>query len=301
MLDDIEGQEGAGYSLYQAEQDLKTITEGILPMNDRAHVRLIGTVHLAGGILDQMVRSVTTKDPPAAWITEERFVVTHFEPIVARNDGRLRSCWPGRWSLEFLQSIQHTRAYAKSFLNQPSGVEGGYWTDDDFTYGTLDTLTRRLIRIDPATTTKRSSDRTGIAIVAYSPVEKRCVVEYADGVRLTGRRLGEHLRRLITDWPRKIERCVIEVNQGGDLWHEVLDMLPVPIETRTTSISKEIRFAKALDWYQRRPSLVLHAEEFIALEAEMTGFPRAANDDVADAVVGGLEEFLTSGPRMRWI
>lgn len=300
-LDDIEGQEGSGYSIYQAGQRRETIISGILPMNDRAHVRMVGTVTLVDGLMHQLVKSVATKDPPAEWIVEERVKVTYFPPLPRRADGTERSVWPGRWPVKHLQAIRRTRSYKKNFENQPAGVDGGYWAGEDFTYGTLETLTKRLVRIDPATTAKRTSDRTGIAIVAYSPVERRCVVEYAEGVQLTGRRLGEHLLRLINEWPRKIDRAVIEVNQGGDLWHEVLDMLPCPIETRTTSVSKEVRFAKALDWYQRTPPLVLHAEEFIALEAEQTGFPRAATDDIADAVVGGLEEFLASGPRVRFL
>lgn len=292
MLDDIEGQEGSGYSLYQAGQRLKTITEGILPMNDRAHVRMIGTVHLAGGILDDMVRSVVTKDQPARWIAEERFSVTYFEPIVARPDGSRRSCWPGKWPLRYLESIEFTRSYAKSFLNQPLGADGGYWQESDFTYGTLPTLTRRLICVDPATTAKRTSDRTGIAVVAYSPAEGRVVVEHAEGVTLTGKRLAAHLRRLIGGWPTRIHGLIVEVNQGGDLWAEVFEQIPIRVYARTASESKEVRFARALDQYQKRPSLVLHAERFPLLESEMVSFPKGANDDVADAAVAGILEFL---------
>jgi LAGLIDADG-like domain len=301
LVDDIEGQEGSGYSIYQAGQRRETVISGILPMNGRAHVRMVGTVTLVDGLMHQLVNSVLTKDPPAEWIVEERIQVTYFPPLPCRPDGTERSVWPGRWPVEHLQGLRHTRSYAKNFENQPIGVDGGYWSEDDFTYGTLDTLTQRVLRIDPATTAKRTSDRTGIAVVAYSPVEQKCVVEFAEGVQLTGRRLGEHLRRLIARWPTVIHRLVVEVNQGGDLWHDVFDDLPIPIETRTTSVSKEVRFAKALDWYQKKPVRVLHAEKLIALEAEMTGFPRAPHDDVADAAVGGLEEFLTSGPRLRFI
>ena len=293
LIDDLEGQEGSGYSLYQANQDLKTLTEGILPMNDRAHVRIIGTVHLAGGILDDLVKSVTTKESPAGWIVEERFSVTYFPPIVERDDGAERSCWPGKWSIAFLQSIRKTRAFAKSFLNKPLGADGGYWTDADFTYGTLATLTRRLLVIDPATTAKRSSDRTGIAVVAFSPTDKKCVVEHAEGVHLTGKRLAKHLMKLLGAWPTRIAACIVEVNQGGDLWNDVFEDLPIKVIPRTASVSKEDRFAIALDWYQKRPTWVLHSMEFALLESEMIGFPKGANDDVADAVVAGLAEFLT--------
>jgi hypothetical protein len=295
-LDDIEGAEGSGYSAYQAEQRLRTLIDGILPMNDRAHVRLVGTVTIPGGIMHQLVSTVTTTDPPAGWITEERFRVTYFPPIVYRGDGTPRSCWPGKWRIDHLLAISGTRSFAKNFANQPTEVDGGYWTGDDITYGTLDTLTRRILAIDPAVTTKRSSDRTGIAVVAFSPTARCVVVEHAEGVSLTGRRLADHLLGLVRSWPTRIHAAVIEVNQGGDLWPEVLDQLPVKVITKSASVSKEVRFAAALEWYQKRPeSWVLHADKFHALEAEMVGFPRAPHDDIVDATMAGVEYFLGRG------
>ena len=299
VVDDLEGQEGSGYSLYQANQDRMTLTEGILPMNDRAHVRVIGTVHLAGGLLDDLVKSVTTNDPPARWLVEERFKVTYFPPIITRDDGTRRSCWPGKWSIGHLVSIEGTRAFAKSFLNQPIGADGGYWQEEDITYGTVPALTRRLLMIDPATTAKRTSDRTGVAVVAFSPSTGVCVVEHAEGVRLTGKRLAAHLQKLLTTWPARIAAVVVETNNGGDLWPEVFENLPARVITSWSSDSKEDRFAACLDQYQKRPTRVLHARKFPMLEAELTGFPRMPNDDVADAVVAGCLRFLTPPKRVK--
>jgi phage terminase large subunit-like protein len=300
LIDDLEGQEGSGYSLYQASQDLMTLTEGILPMNDRAHVRVIGTVHLAGGILDDLVRSVTTNDPPARWLVEERFKVTYFPPIPVKDDGTRRSCWPGKWTIEFLTSIESTRAFAKSFLNQPLGADGDYWTESDITYGDVPAVTRRILVIDPAVTSKRSSDRTGIAIVAYSPTDGRCLIEHAEGIRLTGGPLRNHLAKLIKRHPGKIHGCLVETNQGGDLWVEVLGPLDLRVLTTHADESKEERFALVLDLYQKPRPLVVHAAKFQLLESEMTGFPKYATDDVADAVVTGVIAFLkpTEGRRV---
>ena len=242
LADDIESNEGSGYSLYQAGQRLETLTESILPMNDRAHVRLIGTVHLAGGILDDLVRSAITKDPPAKWITEERFRVTYFPPIIDRPDGTRRSCWPGKWPVEFLESIEGTRAYAKAFLNQPIGADGDYWTEADITYGDVPALTRRILVLDPAVTSKRTSDRTGIAIVSYSPSDGRCLVEHAEGVRLTGGPLRDHLAKLIKRHSGRLHGCLVETNQGGDLWVEVLGPLGLKVITTHADESKEVRF-----------------------------------------------------------
>ena len=306
-LDDIEKAEGStGYSIYQAQQRLKTITDGVLPMNDRAHVRLVGTVTILGGILHDLVSTVTTNNPPARWITEERFGVTYFPAIVTNPDGSERSVWPGKWPLDpYLQSIRGTRSFAKNFNNQPLGADGGYWTEDDFTYGTLQTLTRRALVVDPAVTTKRGSDRTGIAVVAFSPTEGRCVVEHAEGVHLTGRRLADHLRKILTRWPNRIHVVLVETNQGGDLWPEVFGDLPAKVITHTASVGKigkkgeDARFAAVLDLYQQRPTKVLHAERLPMLEAEMTGFPKAANDDVADAACTGLAWFLSPAKKVK--
>ena len=299
LLDDCEKAEGStGYSIYQAGQRLKTITDGILPMNDRAHVRLVGTVTIVGGILHDLVSTVVTKDPPAEWIVADRWQVIYFPAIIEREDGTPRSVWPGKWPIDYLLSIatvngRPSRSFAKNFNNIPLGADGDYWTEADITYGTCSTLTRRILRIDPATTTKRSSDRTGVAIVAYSPTERLCVVEHAEGVRLTGKRLGVYLTRLVAGWPHRVHIAIVESNQGGDLWPDVLDQLPIPVRTIASTVSKEERFAAVLDFYQARPApRVVHAEVFPLLEQELTGFPKAANDDVADAVCAGVLDFL---------
>jgi phage terminase large subunit-like protein len=292
-LDDIEGTEGGRYSAYLAEQRLKVLTDGILPMNDRAHVRLVGTVTMPGSIMHQLVNTVTTSEPPTRWIEEERFEVTYFPPIIPRSDGTERSVWPGRWPIEHLQSIRRTRSFMKNFANQPSGYDGGYWQDGDIVVGDVPALTRRVIAIDPAVTSKRTSDDTGIAIVAYSPTDGRCLVEHAEGVKLTGGPLREHLARLIRKHSGKIHGIVVEVNQGGDLWHDILYPLGLRMVTAHASESKEIRFATLLDLYQKPRPLVIHADRFPVLEGQMLGFPRAPLDDVVDAVCTGVSYLMT--------
>jgi phage terminase large subunit-like protein len=296
-LDDVERAEGSsGYSPYQAGQRLKSITDTVLPMNTRAHVRLVGTVTIPGGIVHQLVQTVVTREPPAQWIIEERFKVTYFPPIIKRPDGTERSVWPGRWPIEYLQSIRGTRSFRKSFANQPDSVDGGYWSTDDIVVGEVPGVTRRVLFLDPAVTSKRTSDETGIAIVGFSPTAGRCVVEHAEGVRLTGGPLRQHLAHLIKVHPGMVHGLMVETNQGGDLWRETLRVLGLKILTVHSSESKEVRFAEALDLYQKPVPLVVHAREFPVLVAQMTGFPLVAHDDVADAVVTGVLAFLKPTP-----
>jgi hypothetical protein len=294
LLDDIEGEEGAGYSAYQAKKRLTTMLDGVLPMNDRAHVRLVGTVNLPGGILDQLTKSVTEAGEPARWIGEERFRVTYFPPLVRLADGSERSLWPGRWSTEFLQSISGTRAYAKSFKNQPVPEETEYWSPDDFTYGPLPAV-RQLLSIDGAVTTKKSSDFTGLSVVGWVPADglgpARCVVRHAERVKLQGAALRERVFQLLDSFP-EVGAVLVETNQGGDMWREILHGLPVRLLTVHNTEPKTVRAGRLLNLYQMVPPRVVHEKRLLDLEDEMVAFPMGLNDDLVDSVGNGVLRFL---------
>lgn len=297
ILDDVEPGE-AGYSAEQMKKRLGTIKDVIFPLNVNARVVIVGTVTMPGSIVHQLVRSrggAEDSDKELEWISEENIAVHYHAPFITHDDGTETSVWPGRWSTEFLTSIRHTRAFAKNYANDPRGYDGGYWTDDDFDYGTLVGITRRLIQIDPAVTTKTSSDPTGIAVVAYSPSERRCVVEHAEEVRLTGAALRLHVIKLIDRWSddgRPIGLLRVETNQGGDLWeNDVFHNMPIPVKQVKESAKKEARAAEALAWYQRKK--VLHEKRLSAAEVQMIGFPNSPHDDMVDAIGAGVRRFLS--------
>lgn len=295
LFDDIEPEE-SNYSAYQKDKRLATVVDAVFPMNLYAAVMFLGTTVMAGSIIDDLRRHATdsAEDLPP-WPVDERIEVNYFDAIQTSDEGVESSLWPALWSLEFLQSIRRTRSYAKNFANRPAAGDASYWTPEDFHHADDLGVTRVLLEIDPAVTTKRTSDWTGIAIVGYSPPGKRCVVYHAEQVRLTGERLAAHVLRLLsTELGGRVRAVRIEVNQGGDLWAGVFRKLPVALLVHTSTESKEHRFAKALDYYQR--NRVWHAQKLPALEDQMTGFPRGAHDDVADAVVAGVLYFL-AGPR----
>jgi len=294
LLDDIEGEEGAGYSAYQAKKRLVTMLDGVLPMNDRAHVRLVGTVNLPGGILDQLTKSVTEAGEPARWIGEERFRVTYFPPLVRLDDGTERSLWPGRWSTEFLQSISGTRAYAKTFANKPVPEDTEYWSPDDFTYGGLPVV-RQFLSIDGAVTTKKSSDYTGLSVIGWAPQTStdpaRCLVRHAERVKLQGSALRERVFQLLDLFP-EIGAVLVETNQGGDMWREVLRGLPVRLLTVHNTEPKLVRAGRLLNLYQMVPPRVVHEKRLLDLEDEMVAFPKGLNDDLVDSVGNGVLRFL---------
>lgn len=294
LLDDIEGEEGAGYSAYQAKKRLTTLVDGILPMNDRAHVRLVGTVNLPGGILDRLTKSVTESGEPDRWITDERFKVTYFPPLVRLDDGSQRSLWPGRWSTEYLESISGTRAFAKTFANKPVPEDTEYWSPTDFTYGPLPVV-RELLSIDGAVTTRATSDFTGLSVIGWepaaAPTPARCLVRHAEKVKLQGAALRERVFQLLDSFPN-VGAVLVETNQGGDMWREILHGLPVRLLTVHNTEPKLVRAGRLLNLYQMVPPRVVHEKRLLDLEDEMVAFPKGLNDDLVDSVGNGVLRFL---------
>lgn len=296
IFDDVEPEE-ARYSGDQMKKRLGTIRDGVLPLNVNARVVIVGTVTMPGSIIHQLVRSARIGDDaeekPEEWIAEENFTVHHYPAILVNDDGTRRSLWPGRWSLDFLESIEHTRSYLKNYANDPRGYDGGYWSDDDFEYGELQAVTRRMLSVDPAVTTKKTSDPTGLAILGYSPSEGKVQVEHGESVRLAGADLREHCLRLVEKWEdagTPIGLLYVETNQGGELWADVFHDFPIKVRTVHQTEKKEVRAASALSWYQR--GRVKHVRRLTTTEEQMIGFPNAPHDDEVDAVGSGVLRFL---------
>lgn len=302
ILDDIEPHE-ARYSKELAKKRLATLREAILPLNIRARVIIVGTVTMLNSIIHQIVKRSNgefdddDENDLTRWVAEERIVARHWLPILTKRNGDRVSAWPAKWPIEFLLSIEHTRAYAKNYANDPLGADGDYWTMDDFTRLTEATdaaVTHEVIEIDPAVTTKESSDFTAIAAVGWARALNRCVVYEArqikagpDDIRLA---VLKAVERAIERGHLVIVR--IEANQGGDLWKRILWGLPVKVLTHPAgTASKNVRAADALDHYQR--GRVEHASGLRDLEGQMVAFPNAPHDDLVDAAGAGVRYFLS--------
>src|SRR6185312_4669414 len=98
---------------------------------------------------------------------------------------------------------------------------------------------------------KEKSDFSGLAVVGWSPSLNQCVVLHAEGVKLTGKMLRQRVLKLLESFS-EIRLVLVEGNQGADLWPEVFHDLPgVKVRTHHTRESKEVRFADALNHWQR--------------------------------------------------
>ncbi len=137
---------------------------------------------------------------------------------------------------------------------------------------------------------------TGLAVVSFSPSEKQCVIREAIGVRLPAKGLRLRIIKLLEEFP-EIGAVFVEVNQGGDLWRDAFHDLPVRVVLHTVSESKEIRFSRGLNYWQRHR--VLHAKRLHILERQAVVFPNGANDDVIDAANAGVLHFMRPPKRQR--
>lgn len=316
IFDDIEPTE-SDYSPYQAKKRLGTVQDAILPMSLRATVIFCGTVTMPGSIMHQLVLSTKAGGAqalePAQWIKDEKINVHYFPPFDPRSDQPL-SIWPEKWDTDYLLSIVHTRSFQKNFKNLPVPTDGEYWQEEDFQYQLPPQyiIHKTILAVDPATTTKKTSDFTAFAIISFIsyPIgakrRRACIVQRVAQAKAKGERLKELANRLIDfsmETTHPISKIYIEVNQGGDLWKDnVFTEMPVPVEVMTNSVKKEIRAAALLAYYQKR--LIFHGRPadpagratLAILEEQQTAYPNVMHDDLIDAVGIGVHFFVKKRP-----
>lgn len=290
LMDDVEPPE-ENYSIALKDKRLGAIQDSILPLNERARVVLVGTVTMPDSIIHDLVKSVTMPAEAPEWIAAQNFK-THYYPALITDEvtGEERSVWPAKWSLEYLRSIRHTRDFAKNFMNDPRGSGGAWWRPEDFTYGEVRGLARQVLSIDPAVTASGKSDYTALSVVAYSPVEDKCVVLDAWQLRIQpGKALRDRVLAILEEY-LDTAGVLVESNQGGQVWRSILHDISVPITTIHQSVAKEVRAANLLNKYQL--GKVVHAKALTAAENQMIAFPKAPHDDLIDSIGAGVFALL---------
>ncbi|MFI9490495.1 hypothetical protein ACIG8K_02805 [Streptomyces halstedii] len=234
-------------------------------------------------------------DSELRWVIDENIRVHYFPVIVKDKDGSERSLWPEFWSMEFLNSIRHTRSFAMNLMNKPVSVLAAYWQNADIKIGEpAGGYGNTLLVVDPAVTTKKRSDYTGLGVVSRGlDLEGKpdgCLyVRYAEQHKVSP---GPELKELVTGLCERYGAKVVlvESNQGGDVWKSVFDGIPAKLRLERATVSKELRATHTLDHYQK--GKVFHTGFFDTLETQMFAFPRVNHDDVVDAICSGVLYFF---------
>jgi phage terminase large subunit-like protein len=124
------------------------------------------------------------------------------------------------------------------------------------------------------------------------------VVEHAEAVKLQGAALRHRVMQLLESFPQ-VGAVLVETNQGGDMWREVLAGLPVRLVTVHNTEPKTVRAGRLLNLYQAVPPRVVHGRRLPALEEQMTAFPHAHHDDLVDSVGNAVLRFLKPPARKK--
>lgn len=310
ILDDIEKDE-SNYTENAVQQRLKTLQDAIFPLNVFAKVTIVGTTTRPGAILDQLRKvNVLRKDFTGTdaeyrealphelrWVIDEKFKCQHMRALMQAADGSVYSLWPEKWPVDWLLEQRHTRSFAKNYQCEPISDDADYWQDGDIEIAQEKQYGNTIISVDPAVSTSKRSDFTGIAVISRGKLHpKRLYVRHVEQVKLGPPEVKARIEELIQQYGAKL--VYVETNNGGDYIKQAFTGISAKVKYMKQYEKKEIRAQRALDFYQRPGKEVVHVGHFPGAEEQMLNFPKGLHDDMVDAITTGVLYFKrgTGGP-----
>lgn len=228
------------------------------------------------------------------WIIDERIEVHYYPAIVVDSEGIEHSWWPEFKPMSVLERDRHTRAFAMNMMNRPVNVDAQYWNEHDIEIAELDEYRWTVLSVDPAVSTKQSSDYTAFVIVSLGN-DGLVYVRHAEQLKLVSTGLRERANELIELFD--VDLLLIETNQGGMVWNQVFDQIKCKYKAIHQTEPKPVRAARALDYYRKQK--VRHTRHFDLLEQQMHSFPKVTHDDLVDALGAGVHYLLNASGRAR--
>jgi len=153
-------------------------------------------------------------------------------------------------------------------------------------------LTRIVVGVDPAVTSNKKSDDTGIVSAAKGD-DGHYYVLADDTMKDTPKKWCEQAIKSYHTW--EADRIIGEVNNGGDLVQTVLESIDheIPYSAVRASRGKAVRAEPISSLYEK--GLVHHIGNFASLEDQMCDWmPGEKSPDNMDALVWALTELSES-------
>jgi len=204
---------------------------------------------------------------------------------------------------EILAAYKNTRLERQELLGEVlDDVEGAFWTTDTldasrwksepekilWTLDNLPDLVEIVVAVDPATTHTKTSDSTGVAVMARDAAGHAYVLD-AFALKLSPSDWARKVVQTVADWDA--DTIVIEDNQGGEmvetLIRQAMDLLGVSCKVRRvhSAVDKGLRAGPTVGRYDQLR--IHHIGQLKALEEQMVVFPveEKIGDDIVDALV----------------
>jgi predicted phage terminase large subunit-like protein len=181
-------------------------------------------------------------------------------------------------------------------------VEGALWSPDDFLAyksapdrwvdGEVKPEYRRIVvGVDPAVTSNKHSDETGIIVAGIGVDGRGYVLDDLSG-KFTPQEWGRRVEQAFRDF--MADAIVVEVNQGGDLVKANLlaGNENLPIQDVRASKGKYTRAEPIARMYKE--GKISHVRRFTTLENQMCGYDPTSNvsPDRLDALVWAFTELM---------
>ena len=197
---------------------------------------------------------------------------------------------------QFLRMAQWTKEnnpakYHKQFLGHHyEDTDEALWTPDLIRRDGPKEMDRIVVAIDPAVTSSKHSDETGIVVVGKR-ADRGYVMEDASG-KYTPNGWAQVAVNLYHK--HKADRIIGEVNNGGDMIESILRQADKTVSYKQVRASrgKAVRAEPIVSLYEQ--GMVYHIGRFPELELQMTTWTPDSKEspDRVDALVWGLTEIM---------
>lgn len=279
---------------------LSKLISTILPMSTDAAVLMIGTPTMPGSLIHDGVRAAQhlpgVLPDRGAWVAGQRFRAHWWPALLHPGTPAVRSLWAEKWPLRTLYRIQRADSYAFAMnylCDPPSAGVQRLWTPERYKYAPEGlAIHRRVLSIDGAVTRKTTSNLTAIVVAGQPADPRRVVIEHAEQGRMAGHETRDRIWWYAQQYPRSLDTVCVEVNNGGDLWIEILQPFPPSITTVIAyrNIGHKRQRIEAL-WRRHQRGAVLHATRLPVLEDQQCAWQPSVTDqpdDLLDADSGAV-------------
>lgn len=256
------------------------------------------TEDLAGYLLAREADQWEVLTIPQEWDEGRRTVTSLGWTDPRKEDGELMA--PDRFSAEVVAEEKlrlGASGYAGQHLQLPANADGELFRRGCLVMIEPDQMpacSQVILSMDTAFSTKTTADRTAVIVMGQFP--KGCVILDVIAVRCAYPQLRALAEQLALKW--KPSAVLVENKASGQSLLQSLQQetsLPiVSIQADRDKISRATVCTPS--WEAKRVHAPAGAPWLAEFEAEVYSFPKAAHDDITDALTQGLNYLLVAGP-----